>query len=143
MRESADFGGEPSGSFIFPNLHLFPDGPFAAAIVAQMVSEGRFYEILKEIPSYPTKRVKIPCEDELKPIMMEKLKETISGEIDTTDGIRIRTDDGWILIRPSGTEPYVRITAEGKDEKTLNELVKMGKQWIKEAMCHGSQCSRS
>ncbi len=133
-KESADFGGEPSGSFIFPNLHLFPDGPLAAAIVVQMVSEGKFYEILKEIPSYPTKRVKIPCEDELKSILMEKLKETISGEIDTTDGIRIRTDDGWILIRPSGTEPYVRITAEGKDEKTLNELVKMGKAWIKEAM---------
>lgn len=153
VRENADFGGEPSGSYIFPEVHLFPDGPLTAAVIAKMVSEGRFYEILKRIKVYPTERLKIPCNENSKEIIMEnintKLKEFRSSEakpriknkikseefdVDYTDGIRITMEKGWILIRPSGTEPYIRITAEGIDKKSLDKIVKMGREWVDTAI---------
>lgn len=135
VRENADFGGEPSGSYIFPDVHLFPDGPLTAAIIAKMVSEGRFYEILKKIKSYPMERLKIPCNEDSREIIMQNLKKKIEKEknIDYTDGIRITTEKGWILIRPSGTEPCIRITAEGRTKRVLDEIVKNGKELVLEA----------
>ena len=121
-RENADFGGEPSGSFIFPEVHLFPDGPLTAAKIVSLVSEGKFYETLSSIKSYPMKRLKIPCEEGSKQGIMEKLKSTIK-DADYTDGVKINKENGWFLIRPSGTEPYMRITAEGENRIALDDLV--------------------
>ncbi len=137
VRENADFGGEPSGSYIFPDVHLFPDGPLTAAVIAKMVSEGRFYEILDKIKVYPTERLKIPCDENSKEIIMQNLKKKTKFEgtnVDYTDGIRITAEEGWVLIRPSGTEPYIRITAEGKDRKSLDEIVKMSRELLEMAM---------
>jgi len=51
---------------------------------------------------------------------------------DHTDGIRITGSGGWILIRPSGTEPYIRITAEGRDEKPLERWSpRAGDGWMR------------
>ena len=136
VREDADFGGEPSGSYIFPEVHMFPDGPLTAAIVAKMLSENRFYELLKKIKVYPTERVKIPCKDSEKKKAMVYLKKKLKGmpNVDYTDGIRIAKPDGWILIRPSGTESYMRITAEAKNKKALKAIVDEGRAWVDGAL---------
>lgn len=133
VRERGDFGGEPSGSIIFPNVHLFPDGPLTAAWVVKLVSENRFYYILNSIRSYPIERVKIPCPEELKENVMSNLRNEISGNVTYVDGIRLETEDGWILIRPSGTEPVIRITAEARNKKVLDELVRSGREWVRKA----------
>ncbi|HEX54993.1 MAG: phosphoglucosamine mutase [Candidatus Altiarchaeales archaeon] len=136
-RENAEFGGEPSGSMIFPDVHLFPDGVLTAAIVAKMVSDGRFYEILDNVRKmdYKTERIKIPYsgnrEDLMKKIR-ENINDVVDGEVSYVDGIRIRNEDSWLLIRPSGTEPVIRITAEAKDNKTLRELVENAEKLVKE-----------
>jgi len=136
VREHADFGGEPSGSYIFPEVHLFPDGPLTAAVVAKMVSEDRFYSVLAKIKVYPTERLKIPCDDGSKKKIMENLKGVLGSrkDVDYTDGIRISDEDGWILVRPSGTEPYMRITAEARDEVALKRIVELGRSWVSKAM---------
>ncbi len=136
VREDADFGGEPSGSYIFPEVHLFPDGPLTAAIVAKMVSEDKFYDVLAKIKVYPTERLKIPCDDKAKKKIMTNLKKVLGPRegVDYTDGIRITSPGGWILMRPSGTEPYMRITAEGRTEKELKAIVDEGKGWVAKAM---------
>jgi phosphoglucosamine mutase len=136
VRENADFGGEPSGSYIIPEYHLFPDGPLTAAIVAKMVSEDRFYKILDEIKVYPTERIKIPCPDAKKKQVMKSIMNEVKSVkgVDYTDGIRIASEKGWVLIRPSGTEPYMRITAEARDKRTLKEIVDKARKWIEIAM---------
>lgn len=135
--EKADFGGEPCGAFIFPKVHLFPDGPLTAAVIAKMVSEGRFYETLRKIKHYPTERVKIPCDEKDKARIMSGVKKIVEHgnfkEVSFIDGVRVSTDDGWALIRPSGTEAYMRITAEGKNQKSLEKLVSEGRKWISES----------
>jgi len=133
-KEGADFGGEPSGSFIFPEVHLFPDGPLTAAKIIKLVSERKFYEILSGIRSYPMKRLKIPCEEGSKDRIMEKLKFIMPENFDNTDGIRVGRGNGWVLIRPSGTEPCIRITAEGRDRVALDELLGEVYGWLEEAV---------
>lgn len=138
----ADFGGEPSGSMIFPEVHLFPDGPLAAAVIAKMVSEGRFYETLKKIKKYPVERLKIfymkgvdPSEimGALKPKLLKEFRDEVLEETDV-DGVRLTLSGGWFLVRPSGTEPCIRITAEAKTKKKLAEIVERSKKCVEKVL---------
>ncbi|WP_432703643.1 phosphoglucosamine mutase [Methanothermobacter thermautotrophicus] len=123
--EGARFGGEPSGTWLHPDFCMCPDGILSALRVAELVSaRGPLSELLEEVPSYPNIRDKVPCPDEKKDIIMERVAAELSdqfgetSDINTIDGVRISLDDGsWVLVRPSGTEPYIRITLEGKTEE--------------------------
>ena len=115
-RIGGDFGGEPSGAWIFPKVSLCPDGIYAAARLVEIVEkEGELGKLLDKIPEYPVKRGAFPCRDRNKAMVqiIEKLKKL--GEINTMDGVRVDLDDGWILVRPSGTEPKIRITVESNN----------------------------
>ncbi|MDD5111433.1 MAG: phosphopentomutase/phosphoglucosamine mutase [Candidatus Altiarchaeota archaeon] len=133
-KHNADFGGEPSGTFIFPDVHQYPDGVACVAKAVKLVSSGEFYERLGKIKSYPMTRLKLPCENDRKDEIMEKLKTIINEDYSDLDGIRIARQNGWILLRPSGTEPYMRITAEGRDKKELDAIVDEGRNWLAKAM---------
>ena len=64
---------------------------------------------------------------------MEKLKaEVTTGQmkVDTTDGVKIWYEDGWVLIRPSGTEPIIRIFAESRTNERAVELMNNGVQLV-------------
>ncbi|ELZ07842.1 phosphoglucosamine mutase [Natrialba aegyptia] len=110
------FGGEPSGAWIWPAETLCPDGPLAACkLVAFVASRGPLSELAGEIEQYPIRRTSIEVTD--KTAVMNAVRERVTAsydEVDTLDGVRVETDDGWFLIRASGTEPLVRITAEAR-----------------------------
>ena len=113
---SGDFGGEPSGAWIFPRVSLCPDGIYAAARLVEIIeTEGELGKLLDSIPEYPVKRGSFPCRDRNKAMekIIEKLREL--GDINIMDGVRVDLDDGWILVRPSGTEPKIRITVESNN----------------------------
>ena len=133
-KSGAQFGGEPSGTFIFPDIHFYPDGVATVAKAAKLVAEGVFYERLSEIKSYPMTRLKIPCPNEKKSEVMDKVTETVSEEYTAIDGIRIQREDAWVLLRPSGTEPCFRITAEGRSQKDLDEIVSDAEKWVAGAL---------
>jgi phosphomannomutase len=48
----------------------------------------------------------------------------VEGERNETDGVRIDGEDYWVLVRPSGTEPVLRVTVEGKEKSKVEEIVK-------------------
>jgi phosphomannomutase len=49
--------------------------------------------------------------------------------VDTRDGVKYRlADDSWLLIRPSGTEPVLRVYAEGPDEEAVDALIQVGRE---------------
>lgn len=132
----ASFGGEPSGTFIFPDIHLYPDGVATAAKAVELVSQGIFYEILDEIPAYPMDRLKIECPDEDKEAVMEKIKEILGDkeEFFDIDGIKIEREACWILIRPSGTEPFIRATGEGATPEDLAKIMTQASNWVNKAI---------
>ncbi|MBN2733654.1 MAG: phosphopentomutase/phosphoglucosamine mutase [Methanomicrobiaceae archaeon] len=114
-----DFGGEPSGSWIFPKHSLCPDGIYAGALFCSIAAENKVSALIDEMPDYPILRSSYMCKNGREII-------TILGAENPTDGIRITDEDGWCLIRASGTEPKVRITAEGKTEETAKKMEERG-----------------
>ena len=132
LKTKARFGGECSGCWIHPQIHLCPDGTLSAAVLAQIISEkGPLSSMVSGFPRYHLLREKLPLSCS-RTELMEKVKNKISHDnINTTDGIRVDREDGWFLIRPSGTEPFLRVTAESKDLKTAKNLLQEAKKLVK------------
>ena len=128
-----EFGGEPSGAWIFPKISLCPDGIYAAARLVELVEkEGTFSKLLDSIPEYPVKRKAFPCQD--KNTAMAKIAGELGklGDVNTLDGVRVDLDDGWILVRPSGTEPKIRITVESANK--CDELFNKASEIVRRAI---------
>ncbi|WP_406659648.1 phosphoglucosamine mutase [Methanolobus sp. ZRKC3] len=135
MKEiKADFGGEPSGSWIFPRISYCPDGIYATARLVEIVQEKRLGALRDELPEFPTLRDTIVCEDSRKAQVMEAVKSKMGtmGEVSDIDGVRVEMENGWVLVRPSGTEPKIRITAQAKDN--IEELYSMAENIVKESL---------
>jgi len=138
--EGARFGGEPSGTWLHPDFCMCPDGILSALRVAELVaSRGPLSELLEDVPSYPNIRDKVPCPDEKKDSVMERVAAGLSAQfretldVNTIDGVRISMDDGsWVLVRPSGTEPYIRITLEGKTEEKARYIHERTRNYLED-----------
>jgi phosphoglucosamine mutase len=139
IKEEAVFGGEPSGTWIHPDFCMCPDGILSGLKIAEIVSkEEPLSKLLDNISIYPNAREKIPCSSEDKINVMEKVESKIVNEfkdvkdINSIDGIRLSfEDESWVLIRPSGTENYIRVTLEGKNEDRANEIKNISVNFIK------------
>jgi phosphoglucosamine mutase len=118
------FGGEPSGAWIFPEHSLCPDGPYAAALYGEISREWDVAAEIDRMPAYPVVRESLPCDDA--PEVMRSI-----GAESPTDGIRLAGEDGWCLIRASGTEPKIRITAEGTDRRAAETMLARGRALLK------------
>jgi len=130
LQRGGDFGGEPSGAYIFPEVSFCPDGVYAAAAVVALASTGELSTRLERIPSYPVVRGSIPGEKGLMPGIAEKLARETSLSMSFEDGIRLAFADGWLLVRPSGTEPRIRVTAEARTKARAQELYNLGVEAI-------------
>jgi len=123
---NACFGGEPSGSYIFPEFGLWADGIYAIFKTLQFLEQENrpLSEILAEIPEYPFTRTKLDCPEDKKTAVMDAVKESAPPdcEVSDVDGVRFDFGDSMILIRPSGTEPYIRVNVEARDEEKLKNL---------------------
>ena len=130
----AIYGGEPSGSWIFPKISYCPDGIYAAAKLVEIVKEKKLSELREGLPRYATKRGAFPCANEKKAELMEKVKVELEplGKVLDIDGIRVEMDKGWVLVRPSGTEAKMRITAEAREN--VDEVFEMAEKIVKEAL---------
>ena len=91
-----------------------------------MASEWDIAEELDRTPRYPIVRESRPCSDAAGVL-------TRLGAASPTDGIRKVEEDGWFLIRASGTEPRVRITAEGKTGQAAKRLADKAREMLKRA----------
>ncbi len=133
MKEiNAVFGGEENGGLIFPEHQFCRDGGMASIAILELMAnkEKGLSELIKEIPHYFLVKTKVKCDN--KKEIIERLKSEIKGDkIDYTDGIKVYFEDGWVLIRPSGTEPIIRIYAESKNKENAEKLVEKYKGMIK------------
>ncbi|MDI9624038.1 MAG: phosphoglucosamine mutase [Methanothermobacter sp.] len=135
------FGGEENGGLIFPDFVYGRDGALSAAKILEiMAEEGKpISKLVAELPRYYSEKMKIECPDKLKPKVMAAVQEKVERDpkidrIDTTDGVKIFKEDGWVIIRPSGTEPIFRCFAEAKSQEKATQMAKWGISIVKRSI---------
>ena len=132
MRElGAPIGGEGNGGVILPEVHLGRDAPIGAALVLQLLVEDAMplSAIVASLPRYVIVKDKLDRPDASLDTVYAALKSAFEGAaVDTQDGLRLSWPDRWVHVRPSGTEPIVRVIAEGPDEGAARELVRRSRE---------------
>jgi phosphomannomutase/phosphoglucomutase len=120
MEIGAVFGGEENGGLIFPEHQYCRDAAMAIAKMLEIIAlKGPLSELLKEVPCRSLDKRKLPCPDDKKGWVLEQVEAYFADRrTDLTDGVKVYFEEGWSLMRPSGTEPIFRIYSEGKDEAT-------------------------
>jgi len=134
LKESGDFGGEPSGSWVFPKSSLCPDGIYAAAQIVALASQQTLSALVDNIPRYPILRGSRPNEGTVISDLKKRLMALKPQSAVDIDGLKLFFADGWLLVRVSGTEPKIRITAEARTESRARQLYDSGVRAIKESI---------
>ncbi len=137
---NAPLGLEENGGFFYGPHIPVRDGAMTTALVLETLAARNisFSQAISKLKTFYQKKSKFECPKEKRPNVMKiiEAKATRSGaKIDRTDGLKIWTDDNsWILLRPSGTEPIIRIYSESDDEEKLEKMYAGYEQALKEAI---------
>jgi phosphomannomutase len=124
--ENAPIGGEGNGGVILTEVHLGRDAPLGAALMLQLLlEEGKpLSEIVASYPRYSIVKDKLDRPAAPLDTVYSSLKTTFSdADVDTQDGLRLTWADRWVHVRPSGTEPIVRVIAEAPTVEEAEELI--------------------
>ncbi len=139
QRRHAVFGGEENGGLVFPSFQLARDGAMTAAAVLELLAQRglSLAEAVKDLPVYTLVKEKVHCPVELRERVLESLAvqiESSGGRIVTLDGLKVFGPDGWILMRPSGTEPLIRVFAEARDPERARALAEDGLRRVRDVL---------
>jgi phosphomannomutase len=128
MREEhSPIGGEGNGGVILSEVHLGRDAPVGAALLLQLLHEDdkSLSQIVSELPRYAIVKDKLDRPNTSLDTVYEALRAALPGAaVDTQDGLRLSWPDRWVHVRPSGTEPIVRVIAEAPTSREALELVR-------------------
>lgn len=126
----APIGGEGNGGAIYAALHLGRDAPAGAALVlALLAREARPVSALVDAaPRYAIVKAKVPRGERLAAVYEGLRRRFHEATVDEQDGLRLAWDDRWLHVRPSNTEPIVRLIAEAPTAPDAQLLVQEGKR---------------
>ncbi|PMP60244.1 MAG: phosphoglucosamine mutase [Caldisphaera sp.] len=134
-RKDAISGFEDNGGYMHVPHHIVRDGAMTIALTLYMLSEYNesLANLYDKLPQYYPIKTKITANKEQASCGVEAVKEKYSSyRILTIDGVKVFGDDFWLLVRPSGTEPLLRIFGEAKSPKKVEEIVNDTVKLIKE-----------
>lgn len=124
--ERAPVGGEGNGGVIVAALHLGRDAPAGAALVLQLLTDASsaLSTVVSRWPRYSIVKDKLERPGGPLGRAYDALRQAFPGAgVDMQDGLRLAWPDSWLHVRPSGTEPIVRIIAEAKTEAQARDLI--------------------
>ena len=125
VTDNALVGYEENGGFMFGKHNHVRDGAMTLALMLDHLSKSTS-SLSKNIASLPpnyTTKTKMECSTEQSKLVIEKLLKEFPDS-DTSDGIKINVDENnWVMIRPSGTEPIIRIYGESNSQQNLDSLI--------------------
>lgn len=144
MQEDVLIGGEESGGISFKGHIPEGDGPIMGLLLVEMIAESKksFHDLVRDLlaevgPAFYERtdlRLSRPiAKAEMTALLTQNAPAEIGGqkvsEVSNLDGVKyILADDSWLLIRPSGTEPVLRVYAEGRSEAMVRALLDYGEQ---------------
>ena len=126
----APIGGEGNGGVMYPALHAGRDAPVAAALVLSLLARTgrRVSELVGAAPRYVIVKAKVARGPALEPAYAALRRRFADARVDTQDGLRLAWDDRWLHVRPSNTEPIIRLIAEAPTGAAAQDLVDQGKR---------------
>ena len=121
----AVIGGEGNGGVILPEVHLGRDAPVGAMLALQYLASHNFTmsEAMAQLPKYYIVKKKIKLGAMEPSRVIDSIVDSMPGaEIDRTDGIKFIYPRRWVQIRPSNTEPILRVFAEAPQLEVAEEM---------------------
>jgi len=125
LKINAIIGGEGNGGVIYPKINFTRDALVGAAVIIKLLAERdmRLSEIIASYPRYYMIKRKIRiCRDQFEK-KREKIAKIFNGRLNLLDGLRITAKDYWLHIRPSQTEPLIRIIGESHDKRQIERYI--------------------
>ncbi len=136
--ERVPIAGEGNGGIFFPDYRLVRDGAYVGAKFLELAAERPVSEIVAPYTDYENVRINIAYDTDAElDAMLEAAREfaeSAAADPDTKDGYRLDYGDGWVLTRPSGTEPKVRIYAEAGDADRARRLAEDAAEPLRAAL---------
>ena len=135
--KSVPVAGEGNGGIIFPRYRIARDGAYTAARFCELLADQPASAVVAPYGGYHNVRRDIHYEDDEERTRMvgaiEAAAADANAEADETDGYRLDYGDAWVLARPSGTEPVVRVYAEARDQDRATDLADRMAEAIRDA----------
>jgi phosphomannomutase/phosphoglucomutase len=125
MDHGAVVGGEENGGIIWPEFQHCRDASMTLAKVVELlaVSGKPLSALLAEVPTAASVKKKLECPNDKKARALDGFASAHAKDrVDRTDGVKVYTNEGWVLVRPSGTEPIFRVYAEAKTHDVAEDL---------------------
>ena len=135
LRLTAVIGGEGNGGVMYPALHAGRDAPVAAALLLTLLARDgrRVSELVAAAPRYAIVKAKVErgtrnAERGLEDVYAALRRRFPEASADTQDGLRLAWRDRWLHVRPSNTEPIIRLIAEAPTGAAARDLVDEGRR---------------
>jgi phosphomannomutase/phosphoglucomutase len=138
ISKKAILGGEENGGIFYAPHHPVRDGTMATILILNAIVENRMplSKLMARLPRYYMAKEKFRCKDSAKKRAIAKLKKRLGRRVTSDlDGVKVELKDrGWFLVRASGTEPLIRMTAEGKTESDLRSILNEFKPLVTQSL---------
>jgi phosphomannomutase len=130
--ERAIVGGEGNGGVMLPALHIGRDAPLGVALILHVLAStgATVSELVKASPRYTIVKAKGPRGSELRPLYQRLRRRFPDADLDERDGLRLSWRDRWLHVRPSGTEPIVRLIAEAPAAADADALIEAARSLL-------------
>ncbi len=138
--EKAALGGEMSGHIFFADRYFgYDDAIYASCRLIELLSrtDKKLSQLLSDVPkTFITPEIRVDCPDEIKFKVVENVKETLKKDypIIDVDGVRVKFEDGWGLVRASNTQPALVLRFEALTKKRLDEIRDLVEKKVQEAV---------
>lgn len=127
QQHNAPVGGEGNGGIMYPKIGYVRNSMIGIALMLEMLAkqDKPLSEIVATIPSYAIVKDKVDIKPGMSDTIEPALKKAFGdATFDTQDGVRVDWPDRWVHVRPSNTEPILRLIAEAPSEDACKELIK-------------------
>lgn len=133
IENKAIMGGEGGGAIIYPVINLARDSFASLAVILELLAERNqtISECVKSLPKYEVRKDKIQIEGDLQEKYSKMKNHFKDAEVNELDGLRLDfSDSSWIHLRPSNTEPIIRMIGEAKTKERIDSLFEETKKLI-------------